>query len=550
MAITDYKVILDSPANNPALGFNGAAEALKDIIERSRPQFAIGIFGTWGSGKTTLMQAIGRKLDPVTTIPVQFSAWRYEREPHLIVPLLDTIREALVRWSASNKTYEQQAVRTAATVGKAIYSLLAGMSLKIGIPNAIDLSFDANKALERAEKFDKEREAAQVSRSFYHATFRALTEAFHEFLGKDSKRRIVVFVDDLDRCLPLGALEVLESMKLFFDLEGFVFVVGLDQAVVERSIDMKYKSDGAEAGYQIKGADYIKKIFQLPYSVAPVAVAQLDEFLQAVYSEAELHPDQQADLQNVVTPHLRYLVTESGINPREVKRYINAYTLVIKVKQHLKRDVVLALLTLAFRRDWEVARRGLLSYRGVFTNTVSRQLTGDTTAVADLDSTLAGIPESFFTYVTAPNPGATLLSTATLDEYIYSGEATTSSQNSLFIDAIRDVANTTKLLRQLESAPSGSEQSQLSPYTSVLSTALSLAKQAAQGRMDRLIQIWTEHTNAYPMGPFATAEQQQLLRKAWVDEEDGLRRRAVNQLMELYQSGGPTGQGPPLASRG
>jgi predicted KAP-like P-loop ATPase len=39
--------------------------------------------------------------------------------------------------------------------------------------------------------------------------------------------KIVIFVDDLDRCLPDNALDVIESMKLFFDLPGFVFVVGL-----------------------------------------------------------------------------------------------------------------------------------------------------------------------------------------------------------------------------------------------------------------------------------------------------------------------------------
>ncbi len=488
MAIADYKIILDSPATKPALGFDNAAEALKEIIERSRPQFVIGIFGSWGSGKTTLMQAIQRKLDPGKTIPVDFSAWRYEREPHLIVPLLDTIREALLSWSKKNPGSQKQAVKTAATVGKAIYCLLAGMSLKVGIPGAIDLSFDANKALERADKFfpfaRTEKEKAEISRSFYHASFRALSQAFSEFVGNDSERRIVVFVDDLDRCLPQGALEVLESMKLFFDLEGFVFVVGLDQAVVERSIDLKYKSDTAEGSYQIRGADYIKKIFQLPYSVAPVAIAQLDDFLHAVYDEANLQPEQETELRQVVTPHLRYLVSESGVNPREVKRYMNAYTLVIKVKQHLDKDVVLALLTLFFRRDWEVARRGILSYREIFTNAISRQLAGEDNAISDLDSTLAGVPESFLSYVTAPNPGARLLALGNLDEYIYSGEATTSSQSSLFVDTIRDVAKVSSALRDLRSAPAGQEQSFYKNYLSLVSSALSRVREVAHGRLE------------------------------------------------------------------
>jgi hypothetical protein len=58
--------------------------------------------------------------------------------------------------------------------------------------------------------------------------------AVQEFQAGDV-RRVVVYVDDLDRCLPPSALEVLESMKLFFDLDGFVCVVGLDQQVIEGS---------------------------------------------------------------------------------------------------------------------------------------------------------------------------------------------------------------------------------------------------------------------------------------------------------------------------
>src|SRR5258708_5435393 len=418
------------------------------------------------------MQAIEKRLDPAKTIAVEFSAWRYEKEQHLIVRLRDTIGERLVKWSDDNEEVKEQAVRTAATVGKAIYSLLAGMSLKVGIPKALEISFDANKALERADAFDKNKEEAETPRALYHAAFKALSQAFAEFLGPESGRRIVVLIDDLDRCLPQGALEVLEAMKLFFDLEGFVFVVGLDQAVVERTIDLKYKGDSTEGAYQIRGADYIKKIFQLPYAVAPVAVAQLDEFLEAVYAEggAEggLGVEQKNDLKHVVAPHLRYLVTDSGINPREIKRFVNAYTLIMKIKGYLEKDACLALLTLALRRDWEIARRALLSYRTVFTDAVSRQLAGNSTAIVDLDSTFAGVPESFLSYVTAPNPGAKLLSLPNLDEYIYTGEATTGAQGSVFVDAIRDVANVTTTLRLLEAAPATQDSSQYSNYSSAV----------------------------------------------------------------------------------
>src|SRR5437773_870127 len=93
---SDYRVLLDDPASQPAGGFNAYARALADIVVHSPPRFAIGIFGSWGSGKTTLMKAIGHALDDTPqVVQVEFNAWRYEREEHLIVPMLDTLREAL-----------------------------------------------------------------------------------------------------------------------------------------------------------------------------------------------------------------------------------------------------------------------------------------------------------------------------------------------------------------------------------------------------------------------------------------------------------------------
>jgi predicted KAP-like P-loop ATPase len=225
--------MLDVPLKqNLALGFNELAGAFQSVIETSQAQFAVGLFGGWGSGKTTLMEAIAGRLNRANCAVVWFSAWRYEKEQHLIVPLLDVVREGLMTWHDENtgasEQLRQTAKQVAATVGKAIASLLAGFSLKVGVPGGPGISYDVNKAITRADKFDEADMAARVPRSFYHASFQALREAFAEFVGKGGERRIVVFIDDLDRCLPDGTLEVLEAIKLFFDIPGFVFVVGLD----------------------------------------------------------------------------------------------------------------------------------------------------------------------------------------------------------------------------------------------------------------------------------------------------------------------------------
>jgi KAP-like P-loop domain-containing protein len=447
---TGYRILLDTPSDRPALGFPGIADALAEIVMESSPRFAIGLFGGWGSGKTTLMQAIESRLDPSRAIAVRFSAWRYEKEEHLIVPLLDSIRDALLLWGANRRGHQQAAKKTAKTIGMVMRSIVAGSSVRLGVPGAIDLSFDANKALAAADQRAAAAAEARVPRSSYHASFRALKESFEEFAGPRADRRIVVFVDDLDRCLPDNALQVLESMKLFFDLDGFVFVVGLDRDVVEDVIDTKFsrptQTDGDAQVGAIRGAEYIKKIFQVPFPLTPVVLDQLPEFLDRAFEEANLPTTQRTELEQVVTPHLRYVVGDDNVNPREIKRYINAYTLLTRIHPHLDPTVLLALQTIDFRRDWAQVDDALLAYQSAFVDALQRRA-NEPTATEDLDPELVSLPDDFLEYVSPGEPGADLLTVPNIEQYLFNAEASRTTHDPSLLRAIRDLGQVGRMLR-------------------------------------------------------------------------------------------------------
>lgn len=449
------KILLDAPATAPALQFDTYASALKTIIEDSDPRFAIGVFGGWGSGKSTLMQLIESRLDPERVVVVRFSAWRYEKEEHLIVPLLDTIRDALVAWRTPSAKAKHLAMETASTVGKVMYSILSGINMKVGIPGAVELSLDANKALASASRIASEDREAENPKSFYHASFRALSEAFSRFVGTHKGRRFVVFVDDLDRCLPEGALEVLESMKLFFDLDGFVFVVGLDQQVVEAAIDVRYKDVVASANaFQVRGSDYIKKIFQVPFSLFPVRVNDIDEFLESVIREAELAPEQAVELRGVVSPHLSYLPAEAGINPREIKRYINAFTLVMQIKPLLNANALLAVQLFRFRQDWSIVQEGFLAYRDVFLSALYDRVNDNRPASLNaLDSRFSSLPLDFLEYIGPGRPGNALLSVPNVDDYVFAGETTSVEPGHGSAEIVRSMATLRTALKRVGVGP-------------------------------------------------------------------------------------------------
>jgi hypothetical protein len=486
------KMLLDSPAPDPALGFGPIAEAFASIIEASEPRFAIGIFGDWGSGKTTLMNTIERKLDRETAIPVRFNAWRYEREPELLVPLLDTIRQSLVGWAAIRSqgapTERTEKARMAARrIGRVVRALAAGASVEVGLPGA-KLRYDAVKAVDQLRDPDSSSEEDQPQ-SLYFGGFTELSEAVEEFRSGDITR-IVVFVDDLDRCLPSNAIQVLETMKLFFDLPGFVFVVGLDQHIIERAVASRFASSSSaatDAGVpsarysrdsQIRIAgEYLKKLFQVPYSLNPVLLAQLDELLEAMYTEAALESGQVDDLRSRVQPYLQYVAGDERVNPREIKRFINTYTLQTLVRPDLDRNVVLALQTIAFHPDWQAAYDMIVMDWASFREALERHRTGNDDGLGSVWPTGNVVPSDFLRYA-GSNQASSLVEARDLEPYLSSLQ-TTGSTPGWIQPAYRAVGELRRILGQLQRPGRGDQLaseigSQLSTLTSWLPTPANL----------------------------------------------------------------------------
>jgi hypothetical protein len=455
-AVAPKQILLDSPTIAPALGYHEVGHAFATIISQSKPRFAIGIFGGWGSGKTTLMNAIKTALPEQSLVTVDFNAWRFEREPQLLVPLLDTIRAALVRWSEPRDVRTREKVRSIANrIGRVVRALATGLSAEVGLPGAAKVSYDVGTALD-ALSAPGELESAQ---SLYVAAFQELERAFGEFT-EGGVTRVVVFVDDLDRCLPGNALDLLESMKLFFDLPGFVFVVGLDEDVVQRAIRAKFAEldqylptrEDREPGVaslasQRLGREYIKKIFQVPYSLPAMMPQQLDDLLEAMYREATLSSDQLGDLRKRVRPYLEYVAVQRRVNPREVKRFINAYTLQTLVRPELDPDTVLALQTLLFRYEWNSLYNTIFTDSVLFIRALASYRAGDDSVFKDLSPDLSVLPASLAAYLRSVL-AEPLIRHSSLDTYLSSLQSTRGTV-PWFLEAYRQI---TRLRGELRNA--------------------------------------------------------------------------------------------------
>lgn len=98
--------------------------------------------------------------------------------------------------------------------------------------------------------------------------------------------RVVLFIDDLDRCPPPRVVEVLEATQLLLKTPLFVVVLGLDTRYATRALEKEYKEILQHDG-DPSGMDYIEKIIQIPYRVRPIEIAGLDSFLKAQMNPLE-----------------------------------------------------------------------------------------------------------------------------------------------------------------------------------------------------------------------------------------------------------------------
>jgi KAP family P-loop domain/TIR domain len=299
------------------LGFGSYAEVLANAAIDTRGPFTIGVFGEWGTGKTSLMRLVEGKLSGRENIAtVWFNAWRYEQEEHPIVPLVGTIvRELEKRHSSSRKA------RSFKALTRALKALAYGVSVKPSVKVPGLTGVEATLALKDvADRYEQLTKDTLVDRSLYYGAFTEL-----DAVRLDDDIRVVVLIDDLDRCFPDRGVKLLESIKLALAQPGFIFTLAVAREVIEGYLQHRYVSDYGIADFD--GKRYLDKIVQLPFQI-PAASDRMPEFCAALLE------GQDQDVQQALGAVLPQAADALGGNPRSVVRFLNNILVDAAVSPH------------------------------------------------------------------------------------------------------------------------------------------------------------------------------------------------------------------------
>jgi hypothetical protein len=311
--LLDDQPVVDS--SKDCLNSVDTARKLAGILRNSissgqRSPFVMAIDAPWGRGKSTLLMDMRKQLEPDEKRRrrasrnghpircVQFNAWTAENSS-----VLDTLITTVVseldanfarRWA--NRLARQRGLLSVLRVS---FSIVAGF---FGLSRAVD--------------------AFMASLSISTRTREQIRDSIHLVLGDWLKsagpggadRALIVFVDDLDRCSNETILQMCETIKLYLDVPGLIFVLACDLLVVWRGVAIATRARRGQA------LPYLEKIIQVAYQVPRPDDTQIASLIRQCAQDSGT-----ADL--IDEPAATALAERTKRNPRRIKRIINSFIL-------------------------------------------------------------------------------------------------------------------------------------------------------------------------------------------------------------------------------
>jgi len=293
----------DVEATQDLLNFKVVADTAAQIIKDGNGQpISIGVSGSWGVGKSSLVKMIGesiKNLDGGTNyIFIDFNAWLYQGYDDARMALLQKVADRIMEESEARKTCVDKAkdfikrinwLRTAKFIAPVASGIITGAAVagpvgsfigavsglfgQSGMPSHEDITKIKDSYTQIAPDIQKllnEKEEKSVPKEI--AALRLLFQELLEQLGLT----LIVLVDDLDRCLPNTAISTLEAMRLLLFIPQTAFIIAADEQMIRNAVRSHFGNIDLSDGLV---TSYFDKLIQIPIRVPRLGANEVKGYL-------------------------------------------------------------------------------------------------------------------------------------------------------------------------------------------------------------------------------------------------------------------------------
>jgi predicted KAP-like P-loop ATPase len=277
------------------LNFGEVSSLAVDILKSNNMlPVSIGVFGNWGAGKSSLLKIIEKQISDECgeeILVVNFDAWLYQGYDDARAALLEVIATKLNEAAQGDEGVVKKTFNLFNRVDKvrALGLTIEGVALAHGIStgglvsrglNAVKDIF--NNGINEDNYQNSMKLGSEIAKlglikdkelSTPPQQINLFRNEYNDIL-KSLNKKLIVFIDNLDRCLPHNAIQTLEAIRLFLFLPNTAFVIAADEDMIRTSVSEYFK--GTSARHHI---DYLDKLIQVPIRVPRTGLLEIRSYL-------------------------------------------------------------------------------------------------------------------------------------------------------------------------------------------------------------------------------------------------------------------------------
>lgn len=284
----------DSETELDLLDFDYLIGITKDIIENDElSPCTIGVYGDWGSGKSSLVEMILKQYESNDDyLCIKFNGWLFEdyddAKNALLGSILDKIKEKRTL-SAKAKTTIKKLFKNLDYLDLASKGLKYGADFFLtgGIGTITEMTLQSivgkAKSLGQTVKEDDIKKVLEgaFKKEEVRKNLREFHNDFEKLLKETDIKKLVVFIDELDRCNHDTILETFEAIRLFLFTKGTAFIIGADERQVMYAVRKKFPE---VSGNQMDiGKEYLEKMIQYPIKIPQLGIYEVEFYITCLF---------------------------------------------------------------------------------------------------------------------------------------------------------------------------------------------------------------------------------------------------------------------------
>lgn len=318
------EVLEDNPFENDKLNRKSFVENLTTLLSNISTPIVLSINAPWGSGKTTFVQMIHKNLISKKQNSIYFNAWESDFAKDPLLAFLGEINNEFELLIGEDKE-KRESWEKAKKAGLHLVKKGIPALIKVVTANIIDTESIIEEASKLAESFSSKLIEEYTKDKETIAQFKK--NISNVLSNNSNQEKVFIFVDELDRCRPTYAVELLERIKHLLDIDGLVFILSLDKEQLSHSVKSLYGANFDAIGYLRRFIDIEYKLQnpELDYFIDyQFESFGWNTFFDKRFNYPELRNDK-SDIQELIT----FLATRKKMSLHEVEQFLSKINLII-----------------------------------------------------------------------------------------------------------------------------------------------------------------------------------------------------------------------------